>query len=70
MRFSVKVLPTCLVAMFLFGCAEQPQTKMDVKPNMEVKEAAKLPTKPGRKREPRVSIDSAKKEMLIRPTSD
>ena len=44
MRFSPKVLPSCLVAISLFGCAEQPQAKI------EVKEAAKLPTKPSKKR--------------------
>ena len=31
MRFSLKVLPSCLVAISLFGCAEQPQGKIEVK---------------------------------------
>ena len=45
MRFSLKVLPSCLVAISLFGCAEQPQAKIEVK-----EEAAKLPTKPSKNR--------------------
>ena len=64
MRFSPKVLPSCLVAILLFGCAEQPQAKI------EVKEAAKLPTKPSKKRAPKPPIEAARKERAISPISD
>ena len=47
MRFRLKILPPCVLAMFLVGCGEQPQ------PKMEVTQAAKLPAKPSKKREPR-----------------
>ena len=64
MRFSPKVLPSCLVAISLFGCAEQPQAKI------EVKQAPKLPTKPSKKRAPKPSLEAAKKERAIGPVSD
>jgi len=64
MRFSPKVLSTCLVAISLFGCAEQPQ------PKIEVKEAAKLPTNPSKKRAPKPRIEAAKRETAIGPISD
>ena len=64
MRFSLKVLPTCLVAIPLFGCAEQPQVKM------EVTKAAKLPTKPSKNRGLKPGIEAAKKERTIGPVSD
>jgi len=64
MRFSLKVLPSCLVAISLFGCAEQPQAKI------EVKEAAKLPTKPSKNRGPKPPIEASKRERTIGPISD
>ena len=64
MRFSPKVLPSCLVAISLFGCAEQPQEKM------EVTKAVKLPTKPSKKRAPKPPIEAARKERPIGPISD
>ena len=64
MRFSPNVLLSCLVAISLFGCAEQPQAKM------EVKEAAKLPTKLSKKRAPKPRIEAAKRERALRPISD
>ena len=60
MRFSLKVLPSCLVAISLFGCAEQPQGKI------EVKKAAKLPTKPSENRGLKPGIEAAKKGRLTR----
>jgi len=65
MRFSPKVLPSCLVAISLFGCAEQPQAKMEVK-----EEAAKLPTKPSEKRAPKPRIEAAKRGWAISPIPD
>jgi len=64
MRFSLKVLPSCLVAISLFGCAEQPQQKM------EVKKAAQLPTTPSKKREPKPPLEASKKARSIGPVSD
>jgi len=58
MRFSLKVLPSCLVAISLFGCAEQPQGKI------EVKKAAKLPTKPSKNRGLKPGIEAAMKGRL------
>jgi len=64
MRFSLKVLPSCLVAISLFGCSEQPQAKI------EVTKAAKLPTKPSKNRGLKPGIEAAKKERTIGPVSD
>ena len=64
MRFSLKVLPSCLVAISLFGCAEQPQAKM------EVTKAVKLPTEPSKKLRPKPPIEAAKRERAIGPISD
>ena len=64
MNLLLKILPPCVLAAFLVGCGEQPR------PKMEVTQAAKLPARPSKKREPKAGIESTKKPMSTGAISD